>query len=111
MLVVAAEFLALAALAQAAAAPASSRTINIVNECPYPVYPALSGNDNDKASGFELAAGATQSVSAPTQWSGRVWARTQCNDDGTDGFKCATGDCGTGKVTWCVAPSGRLVSS
>lgn len=49
--------------------------------------------------GFKLASGASynNSVTVPSSWSGRVWARTGCST-ASGKFACATADCRTGQV-------------
>ncbi|TVT97409.1 hypothetical protein EJB05_57344, partial [Eragrostis curvula] len=47
--------------------------------------------------GVRAAAGGARPVAAPSGWSGRMWARTGCSQDGATGrLVCATGDCGAG---------------
>ncbi|XP_078446690.1 thaumatin-like protein 1 [Wolffia australiana] len=48
--------------------------------------------------GFELNAGKGAAMAAPPAWSGRFWARTGCAGSSPGQFKCATGDCGSGKI-------------
>nr|CAD1830071.1 unnamed protein product [Ananas comosus var. bracteatus] len=49
------------------------------------------------STGFELQQGASQSLQAPSQWSGRMWARYRCSTDSSGRFSCESGDCGTGR--------------
>ncbi|PHU30152.1 Thaumatin-like protein 1 [Capsicum chinense] len=44
--------------------------------------------------GLQLKPNETAKIKAPTGWSGRFWARTQCNFDKSGKGTCATGDCG-----------------
>ncbi|CAO2831312.1 unnamed protein product [Amaranthus hypochondriacus] len=82
----------------------SSTKFTLVNQCTYTVWPATLSNAGTpelpgSATGFSLAPGATNIISVPGSWSGRMWARTNCNGGSTSGnFSCATGDCGTGSV-------------
>ncbi|KAH7512036.1 hypothetical protein FEM48_Zijuj12G0047900 [Ziziphus jujuba var. spinosa] len=79
-----------------------SATFTITNKCPFTIWPGiLTGNGMPQLSstGFELATGATQTVDASPGWSGRFWARTDCSNDATGRFTCATADCGSGQVT------------
>ncbi|PIA37242.1 hypothetical protein AQUCO_03000080v1 [Aquilegia coerulea] len=69
-----------------------SATFTFRNNCPYTVWPGILNNPNVPqfpTTGFELAAGASQSLNAPGDWGGRFWARTGCDGQ----FKCATGTC------------------
>ncbi|KAL9368202.1 hypothetical protein Peur_039401 [Populus x canadensis] len=43
------------------------------------------------STGFTLATGASSSLSVPVNWSGRLWARTQCSTDASGKFVCASG--------------------
>ncbi|PKU67926.1 thaumatin-like protein 1b [Dendrobium catenatum] len=79
----------------------SSTTFNFTNYCPHAVWPAtLAGASSPPLSttGFQLAASASFSLHAPSNWSGRMWARTNCSTNDSGEFHCLTGDCGTGKL-------------
>ncbi|GJY57445.1 thaumatin-like protein 1 [Tanacetum coccineum] len=39
----------------------------------------------------------SNTIDVPTPWSGRVWARFECSNDGGS-FHCNSGDCGSGQV-------------
>ncbi|KAL4558250.1 hypothetical protein LXL04_036448 [Taraxacum kok-saghyz] len=76
---------------------ATLMNLTIVNNCPFPVWPAIQPNAGHpvlERGGFALNARSHRSFLAPaTHWSGRVWGRTGCaNHNGR--FTCATGDCG-----------------
>ncbi|KAK1275995.1 hypothetical protein QJS04_geneDACA016032 [Acorus gramineus] len=78
--------------------PASATVFTIKNLCNYTIWPAtISGNGAASlgGGGFPLAAGASTSLSAPSGWSGRFWARTGCLFDSptTTSGNCTTGDC------------------
>lgn len=76
-------------------------TFTFVNKCGYTVWPGiLAGASSPKldSTGFELQQGGTRVFSAPSGWSGRFWARTDCSFDGSGQGSCATGDCGSGQV-------------
>ncbi|KAI9091448.1 thaumatin [Phlyctochytrium arcticum] len=78
--------------------PSSGRLIEIVNRCPYTVWPGLAvgaGGELPEKGGFELTSGSTKKleIKSDTWVSGRIWPRTGCRKDG-DKFICATGDCG-----------------
>uniref|UniRef100_A0A1D1Y9G9 Osmotin-like protein n=1 Tax=Anthurium amnicola TaxID=1678845 RepID=A0A1D1Y9G9_9ARAE len=73
-------------------------TMTIVNNCPFPIWPAIlpnTGHDILEGGGFELATLTHRSFPAPTHhWAGRIWARTGCYRGRNGRFTCATGDCG-----------------
>ncbi|RCV43361.1 hypothetical protein SETIT_9G288500v2 [Setaria italica] len=75
-------------------------TFTFVNRCADTVWPGVlsnAGSPRLEPTGFELAPGAARAVPAPSGWSGRMWARTGCTQDGATGrLVCATGDCGSG---------------
>ncbi|XP_047331986.1 thaumatin-like protein 1 [Impatiens glandulifera] len=76
-----------------------STTLTITNHCPFTIWPAILTGSGPAASstGFELASQASTDVTAQPQWSGRVWARTQCSNSGGS-FSCLTGDCGSNQI-------------
>ncbi|KAK4791387.1 hypothetical protein SAY86_031800 [Trapa natans] len=74
-------------------------TFTVLNNCPYPVWPAIQPNKGysvPEKSGFFLPSLTHHSFHAPsTTWSGRIWGRTRCSyNRRSDQFTCATGDCG-----------------
>ena len=75
-------------------------TFTFVNRCADTVWPGVLSNAGSArldTTGFELPPGAARAVTAPSGWSGRLWARTGCVQDGASGrLVCATGDCGSG---------------
>ncbi|EPQ60498.1 Osmotin, thaumatin-like protein [Gloeophyllum trabeum ATCC 11539] len=78
-------------------------TVTLTNDCGYQVDPAffpqvLEGSTS--TGGFPLAAGASQTVTLPSDWSGRLWGRTGCNAAGV----CATGSCPSGGEN-CTSPA------
>lgn len=78
-----------------------SATFQITNNCPDTIWPAtLTGGGAAQLSntGFELESTGSNSIDVPAQWSGRVWARSQCTTDSTGKFMCGTADCGSGQV-------------
>ncbi|XP_022981306.1 thaumatin-like protein 1 [Cucurbita maxima] len=78
-----------------------STTFSIVNKCDYTVWPGILSNAGVSplpTTGFVLAAGESQTISAPASWGGRFWGRTHCSQDSTGKFSCLTGDCGSDKV-------------
>ncbi|PUZ39322.1 hypothetical protein GQ55_9G287700 [Panicum hallii var. hallii] len=75
-------------------------TFTFVNRCADTVWPGIlsnAGSPRLEPTGFELPPGAARAVPAPSGWSGRMWARTGCSQDGATGrLVCSTGDCGSG---------------
>ncbi|XP_021900484.1 thaumatin-like protein 1b [Carica papaya] len=77
----------------------SGATFTFVNRCDFTVWPGILANAGSPAldtTGFELPKDSSRSFLAPTGWSGRFWARTGCNFDGSGAGSCATADCGSG---------------
>lgn len=81
-----------------AAAEYPPMLFTIVNNCPFPVWPAIlpnTGHEVLEGGGFELGPLTHRSFPAPTtHWAGRVWGRTGCYHGRGGHFTCATGDCG-----------------
>uniref|UniRef100_A0ACD5XII5 Uncharacterized protein n=1 Tax=Avena sativa TaxID=4498 RepID=A0ACD5XII5_AVESA len=76
-------------------------TFTFVNKCTGMVWPGIlsnAGTASIEPTGFALPPGAARALPFPTGWSGRLWARTGCAQDGTGRFVCATGDCRTGTL-------------
>ncbi|XP_027357018.1 thaumatin-like protein 1 [Abrus precatorius] len=76
-------------------------TFTFVNRCHYTVWPAIlanAGSPKLETTGFELPKDSSTSFPAPSGWSGRFWARTGCNFDGSGSGTCLTGDCGSGHL-------------
>ncbi|KAL6493124.1 hypothetical protein OROGR_032883 [Orobanche gracilis] len=76
---------------------ASATVFTLQNSCSYTIWPGtLSGNGAALlgGGGFQLPPGATIQLPAPPGWSGRFWARTDCNFDDAGNGNCTTGDCG-----------------
>ncbi|XP_047311204.1 osmotin-like protein [Impatiens glandulifera] len=76
----------------------SDLILTIVNNCPYPIWPAIQPNHGHPVlqnGGFHLDKLSHRSFPAPqTQWSGRIWARTNCISSYANHLTCATGECG-----------------
>ncbi|KAK3033951.1 hypothetical protein RJ639_034115 [Escallonia herrerae] len=72
--------------------------LTVVNNCPYPIWPAIQPNAGHpvlERGGFALAPLTHRSFPAPAQhWSGRLWGRTGCTTHANGRLSCATGDCG-----------------
>ncbi|KAI4376099.1 hypothetical protein MLD38_013892 [Melastoma candidum] len=76
----------------------STTTFKIINKCRHTIWPGLlSGATSPPlpTTGFSLPSGRSFSFSAPTSWSGRIWARTLCS---SQPFSCLTADCGSGSL-------------
>ncbi|CAL4969580.1 unnamed protein product [Urochloa decumbens] len=76
-----------------------SKSFTITNNCGYTVWPGVlsgAGSAALDSTGFQLAPGQSQTLSAPAGWSGKLWGRTLCSTDSTK-FTCVTGDCGSGR--------------
>ncbi|XP_074276495.1 thaumatin-like protein 1b [Silene latifolia] len=78
---------------------ANSINFIIKNNCPYTIWPGTltSSGPAFPSTGFELAQGASRTLTAQPSWSGRIWARSQCFMDGGR-FVCRSADCGSGQV-------------
>ncbi|XP_009622123.1 thaumatin-like protein 1b [Nicotiana tabacum] len=96
-------FLSLLLLTFSLFSDVQSTTFKIVNKCRHTVWPGvLTGADRApiNPTGFTLKTGKSRTLKMPRSWSGRVWGRTLCSNDPSNGgkFTCVTGDCGSGKV-------------
>lgn len=76
----------------------SCATFTFVNKCDHTVWPGVLGSPDLGTTGFELSKGNSRTFQAPTGWSGRFWARTNCNFDDSGHGTCGTGDCGSHRV-------------
>ncbi|WP_439040183.1 thaumatin family protein [Salmonella sp. NW173] len=78
---------------------AHAATFTVRNNGRETIWPATltsgPGQPQLSTTGFELAPGASRSFNVPAPWTGRVWARTRCSNNGGR-FTCLTGDCGRG---------------
>ncbi|CAN6244222.1 unnamed protein product [Urochloa humidicola] len=77
-----------------------SKSFTITNNCGHTVWPGVlsgAGSPALDSTGFQLAPGQSQTLSAPAGWSGRLWGRTLCSTDSAGKFTCVTGDCGSGR--------------
>ncbi|GKG39347.1 thaumatin-like protein 1, partial [Tanacetum coccineum] len=76
-----------------------SAVFTIRNNCPFSIAPATltGGGAAASTTGFQLAPGASNNINIPTPWSGRVWVRYECSNNGGR-FQCNSGDCGSGQV-------------
>jgi hypothetical protein len=75
-------------------------TVTVVNHCGSNIAPAFYPAANNGAlGGFRLASGASQAVTFPDGYSGRIWGRTGCNAAGV----CTSGNCNGGIN--CTSPA------
>ncbi|KAM3502487.1 hypothetical protein MY11210_009051 [Beauveria gryllotalpidicola] len=78
-------------------------SLEFVNHCPQPVWPAMTANApwqsgiNPMTDNSALQLGDTRLVSLPLPWSGRLWGKQLCAEDGTN---CSIGDCGNQSSCW-----------
>lgn len=78
-------------------ASAASGTFTLVNQTGQTIWPGVAGSVVPNGGGFELANGASITLSVPANWTaGRIWARTGCSTGASGSFSCETGDCGVG---------------
>jgi Thaumatin family len=75
-------------------ASAASGQFTLVNQTGQTIWPGVAGTYVPNGGGFELPPGGTATLGVPPNWSGRIWARTFCNFDGSGNGSCETGDCG-----------------
>ncbi|GAA6013323.1 hypothetical protein JCM10207_000855 [Rhodosporidiobolus poonsookiae] len=101
---------ALAATAMASLV-AADRSFTVKNNCAYTIWPAIftsSGGAPAHATGWEAAAGNSQTFNVPEDWDGRIWGRTDCAFDGSGlPTTCSTGGCNGGLE--CDASTGTGV--
>ncbi|XP_074304380.1 PR5-like receptor kinase [Silene latifolia] len=80
----------------------NAKTLTIINNCSYTVWPAIatsSGTGSANVFGFALHEGESSVVAISTEWNGRVWGRTLCSINKSTGhFSCQTGVCTTGNI-------------
>ncbi|KDP38887.1 hypothetical protein JCGZ_05044 [Jatropha curcas] len=82
----------------------STKTFTLYNNCKETIWPGIiTKGYNSHGAGFVLKSGQTAFYSAPTGWSGRIWARTGCDFDKNGNGSCQTGSCGTSLN--CSSPS------
>ena len=94
-----------------------STTLTILNNCDYTIWPGINSTYDPKPllyvtptipTGFSLGKNEWKDITAPDDWAGRLWGRTQCTEDSTGGFSCITGDCGSGQIECATAPNGSI---
>ncbi|UJO14170.1 Thaumatin-like protein 1 [Fulvia fulva] len=89
----------------------SELTLTVSNLCTETIWPGMvtQAGNGPTADGFELAAGANQTVTVASNWQGRIWGRTNCSfhDDYSNG-NCMTGECGPKKCRQAGNPPATL---
>jgi hypothetical protein len=91
-------------------APNGSRAVTLTNNSSQTVWVVSTGNPGftpPDGGTWQLAQGQSTTVDYPATWNGRIWGRTGCNFNGSQGT-CATGDCGAGLT--CPNTAGDLTS-
>ncbi|XP_077224682.1 pathogenesis-related protein 5-like [Tasmannia lanceolata] len=77
------------------------------NSCDFTIWPGTitaNGPINLAEGGFTLQPGEFRILNAPPGWSGRFWARTNCNFHVSGTGRCTTGDCGLLTCTGGAVP-------
>lgn len=69
--------------------------LQVYNNCHDTLWPGIytASGTGPSTGGFELAAGANESLQVSSDWQGRVWARTNCTSSGEGLLTCQTGAC------------------
>ncbi|GAA6058552.1 hypothetical protein JCM10212_006991 [Sporobolomyces blumeae] len=109
-------------LAVVAPFASAARTIEIVNECDFSVWPAVSAfSGNEEAytdePGWEAKPGSKKAITVPSTWMGRIWGRRACVTDTSGKLVCVAGgcdnglDCGEAVLAEATALELRLQSS
>ena len=76
--------------------PTDIFSLELVNQCSQPVWPAMAANApwqneiSPLTNTSALQLGDTRRVSLTLPWSGRLWGKQLCAEDGTN---CSIGDC------------------
>ncbi|KIJ56342.1 hypothetical protein M422DRAFT_73163 [Sphaerobolus stellatus SS14] len=84
----------------------ADRTFTVKNKCTFDIWPAVytdssSPSKPDVPTGWKAEPGTSRSFKVPNDWtSGRIWGRTQCDDNGI----CSSGSCRGG--TECDSNAG-----
>ncbi|KAB1221187.1 Thaumatin-like protein 1 [Morella rubra] len=71
------------------------------NRCSYTVWLAASPSIGDADP--ECSPETLEIFSMPDEWTGSIWARTNCANNASFYFSCETGDCGSGTID-CQSP-------
>jgi len=74
----------------------NGRIITITNNCGFNIWPGIltSESTGPGTGGFFLASTKSVTLSVANNWSGRIWARTNCTFNEANVGSCATGSCG-----------------
>ncbi|KAK1418302.1 hypothetical protein QVD17_27445 [Tagetes erecta] len=72
-----------------------SRIFTIINDCDETIWPAITPGVNFGGGGYALRPKESKVHTAPVNWSGRIWGRTNCNFDSNGNGTCQTGRCGS----------------
>lgn len=99
-----ARILLTASMVAAALSPALARKFTVKNNCSFTVWPAIftdlnvAPNVPDHATGWEAAAGSSETFTVPDNWkAGRIWGRTACDFSTNPGpLSCSSGGCNGG---------------
>ncbi|GAA5908740.1 hypothetical protein JCM8208_006775 [Rhodotorula glutinis] len=76
----------------------AQRTIKVVNQCSYSVWPAAVPFGEQKQAyeddrGWEAKAGSNRAITVPNDWIGRIWGRHGCIANSDKTLACVTGAC------------------
>lgn len=76
----------------------------ITNLCSSSIWPGIQtdAGHGPSTNGFQLSPSTSQNLSVSTDWTGRVWGRTNCTFNSTGSGSCMTGDCG-GQLNCSIA--------
>jgi len=88
-------------------ATAVAAQVTVVNNCSYTVYPGILPATYANG-GWQMAPGTRVSFTLGSDWIGRIWGRTGCDDSSP--AICATGQCG-GVGLQCAGTSGQAGTS
>ncbi|PIN21480.1 hypothetical protein CDL12_05826 [Handroanthus impetiginosus] len=74
-----------------------SVTFTVQNNCGFTIWPATQTSKGAPiTTGFQLESKTQTTLTVPSPWSGRIWARYLCSNSGR--FTCLSGDCNSGQV-------------
>lgn len=104
--------------ATSTATHAQNRTIIVKNNCTQTVWPGIFEQGQNGApppspqpmgGGWALSSGQSTTLTLPSGFAGRIWARKDCTFDASGKGQCETGDCGG--VLQCAGATGRAGTS
>lgn len=87
--------------------PKKQRILKITNNCAATRWIGLYGISVIADGGFELGAYTTKTITVPSNWAGRIWARSECIFGPNSTLVCKTGDCG-GKIGCTTMPKSSV---